>query len=54
VIAIIGVYRTFGLNPVTAFWAAYVFTRSLGASIGDYLTQSHHDGGLDCWSSPDP
>lgn len=39
-------YYAFGLNPVLAFWSAYVLTRPLGASIGDYLTQSHKHGGL--------
>lgn len=31
---------------VAAFWAAYVLTRPLGASIGDLLTQDHQYGGL--------
>jgi len=35
-----------GLNAVTAFWAAYILTRPLGASIGDYLSQARADGGL--------
>jgi len=34
------------LNAVLAFWIAYVLTRPLGASIGDYLSQAHADGGL--------
>ena len=34
------------LNSVLAFWAAYILTRPLGASMGDYLTQAHKDGGL--------
>src|SRR6476660_9474508 len=34
------------LNPVTAFWAAYIITRPLGASVGDYLAQYTVDGGL--------
>jgi uncharacterized membrane-anchored protein len=38
-------YR-FGLNAVAAFWAAYVLTRPLGASIGDFLSQPTSDGGL--------
>jgi uncharacterized membrane-anchored protein len=33
-------------SPVLAFWIAYVLTRPLGASIGDYLSQSHVHGGL--------
>lgn len=36
----------FGLNAIFAFWAAYVLTRPLGASIGDYLSQPRADGGL--------
>lgn len=28
------------------FWAAYVLTRPLGATIGDTLTKSHAEGGL--------
>lgn len=39
-------YFAFRLNAVFAFWAAYVLTRPLGASIGDFLTQAHKDGGL--------
>jgi uncharacterized membrane-anchored protein len=36
----------FGLNAVFAFWAAYVLTRPLGASLGDLLSQSSGKGGL--------
>jgi len=38
-------YR-FGLNAVAAFWIAYILTRPLGASLGDYLSQPRVDGGL--------
>ena len=31
-------------NAVLAFWAAYILTRPLGASIGDYLSQKDQDG----------
>jgi uncharacterized membrane-anchored protein len=34
------------IGAVLAFWAAYVLTRPLGASIGDLLTQAHKAGGL--------
>jgi uncharacterized membrane-anchored protein len=34
------------LNAVLAFWIAYILTRPLGASIGDYLSQPRTDGGL--------
>ncbi len=36
-----------GLNAVLAFWMAYVITRPLGASIGDYLSQDKTAGGLE-------
>jgi uncharacterized membrane-anchored protein len=29
------------------FWAAYVLTRPLGATLGDTLTKPHNEGGLD-------
>ncbi|WP_394437570.1 COG4705 family protein [Streptomyces sp. SGAir0957] len=35
-----------GLNAVWSFWIAYILTRPLGASIGDYLSQPNGDGGL--------
>ncbi len=48
--ALIGViviaWRYGGLNAVLAFWMAYILTRPLGASIGDYLSQPSQDGGL--------
>ena len=36
----------FKLNAVLAFWVAYILTRPLGASIGDYLSQPQDSGGL--------
>src|SRR5436305_5673687 len=47
VIALVAIahYR-FALNAVAAFWIAYILTRPLGASIGDYLSQPRADGGL--------
>src|SRR5579872_2821421 len=33
-------------NTVLAFWLAYILTRPLGASIGDYLSSAQSDGGL--------
>ena len=44
--AVTVVHYRFGLNAVVAFWAAYILTRPLGASIGDYLSQARGDGGL--------
>lgn len=47
ILAVIAVaHLRFGLNAVVAFWAAYILTRPLGASIGDLLSQSPDDGGL--------
>ncbi|MGW5114225.1 COG4705 family protein [Streptomyces noursei] len=37
---------TLGLDAVWSFWIAYVLTRPLGASLGDYLSQPTGDGGL--------
>ncbi|HEX3733302.1 MAG TPA: hypothetical protein VHU91_10320 [Mycobacteriales bacterium] len=34
------------LNPVLAFWIAYILTRPLGASMGDYVSQPRSAGGL--------
>lgn len=39
-------YYALRLNPVLAFWAAYVLTRPLGASMGDFLIQPRRAGGL--------
>jgi uncharacterized membrane-anchored protein len=39
-------YYRFKLNSVTAFWIAYILTRPLGASIGDYLSQPLSEGSL--------
>lgn len=36
----------FKLNAILAFWIAYIITRPLGASLGDYLSQARDDGGL--------
>ena len=33
------------LNAILAFWIAYILTRPLGASIGDFLSQPKADGG---------
>ena len=36
----------FKANAILTFWIAYILTRPLGASLGDYLSQSTSDGGL--------
>ena len=46
-IALVGcAYRFAKLNAVLAFWVAYILTRPLGASLGDFLSQPVADGGL--------
>ncbi len=39
-------HYTLHLDPVLAFWVAYILTRPLGASVGDLLAQAPADGGL--------
>jgi uncharacterized membrane-anchored protein len=39
-------HKVFKLNAVLAFWIAYILTRPLGASIGDFLSQPHDLGGM--------
>ena len=34
------------LNAILSFWLAYILTRPLGASIGDYLASPRAEGGL--------
>ena len=38
-------YTWFDLNPVVAFWCAYVLTRPLGASFADWLGKPHTKAG---------
>ncbi|MFF4756298.1 COG4705 family protein [Streptomyces sp. NPDC002514] len=46
-IAAVGVaHFALGLDVVLSFWIAYILTRPLGASVGDYLSQPTGDGGL--------
>jgi uncharacterized membrane-anchored protein len=47
VIAVVAVaHLRFRLDAVLAFWIAYILTRPLGASVGDYLSQPGDAGGL--------
>ena len=39
-------YKFLRLDGVLAFWIAYILTRPLGASLGDYLSQPKVNGGL--------
>jgi uncharacterized membrane-anchored protein len=38
-------WKVFHINEVLAFWIAYILTRPLGASVGDFLSQPTKDGG---------
>ena len=45
--AITAAHYALKLNAVLAFWLAYILTRPLGASIGDFMSQHDHQyGGL--------
>jgi len=44
--AVYAAHRLLDLGAILAFWLGYILTRPLGASIGDYLSQSTHSGGL--------
>lgn len=39
-------FYVFKLNGILSFWMAYILTRPMGASIGDYLSQASSNGGL--------
>jgi uncharacterized membrane-anchored protein len=39
-------YWRFKMDAVLAFWIAYILTRPLGASLGDFFAQSRNRGGL--------
>ena len=45
-VSILAAAWRFGLNPILSFWLIYIMTRPLGASLGDYLSQSQNHGGL--------
>jgi uncharacterized membrane-anchored protein len=45
-IGIVAAARAASANAVLTFWIAYILTRPLGASLGDYLSQSPEYGGL--------
>jgi uncharacterized membrane-anchored protein len=44
-IVAVGYYRT-NVSRVTLFWAAFILTRPLGATVGDFLDKPVSDGGL--------
>ena len=46
IVGMVTVAWRLGLNSVLAFWIAYILTRPLGASLGDFLAQPKSNGGL--------
>ena len=40
------VYVWTNVSPVMLFWAAFILTRPLGATVGDFLDKPLHDGGM--------
>ena len=46
----VGYYWT-GVSRVLLFWAAFILSRPLGATVGDFLDKPVSDGGL-AWSRP--
>ncbi len=42
----------FDLNPIGAFWFAYVLTRPLGASFADYVSKPHSLSGANFGDGP--
>jgi uncharacterized membrane-anchored protein len=39
-------WSRFGMNPIVAFWFAYIVTRPLGASFADWFSKPHDITGL--------
>lgn len=46
IVAVAVAWRYFRVDAVLTFWVAYILTRPLGASVGDYLSQPHRHSGL--------
>ena len=45
-------YWKLNLDPIVAFWFAYIVTRPLGASFADWMGVSKARGGLDWGTGP--
>jgi uncharacterized membrane-anchored protein len=43
---ILGLYMWTNVSRVMLFWAAFILTRPLGATVGDFLDKPLNDGGL--------
>jgi uncharacterized membrane-anchored protein len=49
--AVAAAYYWTPVSRITLFWAAFILTRPLGATVGDFLDKPVSDGGL-AWSRP--
>ncbi len=45
--ALVGLWRWTSISRVGLFWAAFILTRPLGATVGDFLDKPLDKGGLD-------
>lgn len=45
-IAVVAVYYWTAVSRVTLFWVAFILTRPLGATVGDFIDKPAADGGL--------
>jgi uncharacterized membrane-anchored protein len=45
-VVVAALYFLSEISRVTLFWAAFILTRPLGATVGDFLDKPHRDGGL--------
>jgi uncharacterized membrane-anchored protein len=46
IIIVAMLYYWTSMSRVLLFWAAFILTRPLGATVGDFLDKPVHDGGL--------
>jgi uncharacterized membrane-anchored protein len=46
-VVLAALYATTSVNRVLLFWAAFILTRPLGATIGDFFDKPHAQGGLE-------
>jgi len=44
--AVVALYRWTGVSRVALFWIAFILTRPLGATVGDFIDKPVADGGL--------
>ena len=44
--AVVALYYWTGVSRVTLFWVAFILTRPLGATVGDFIDKPVTDGGL--------